>query len=626
MTKETDTHLPPFYKALKKYAQTKKALWSSPGHSSGDALLKSKEGRDFREFFGRNIFEADISSSVIEMGSILEHEGPAAEAEREAADTFGADTTFFVLNGTSTANKVVFFTTVAPGDVVLVGRNCHKSIMHAIVMNEALPIYLKPKNNIYGLIGPVPFEEFSKESIKDKINKSKIITNKKAGKVQLTVLTNSTYDGFLYNADKIRSKMANSTHYMHFDEAWFPYGAFHTFYDKRYALSPYIKKRGVHVPPVFVTQSTHKMLFAFSQASMLHFKRGTDMCQLDLQGLIEANLMHASTSPFYPMFASLDISSRIMRRHGYQLISSCLEEALRFRASVAKTERTYRQRGDWYFSIYQPSYKNLNNNPEQWRLLENQNWHGFDIKEQDDILLDPLKVTVLTPGIKQDGSMAGFGIPAAVLSKFLRAKGIVPEKTGFYNILFLFSPGITPAKSRALKRALNEFKVLYDANAPLFDIFPDLMGYGECYPKNAGLRDLCEQMHSFLMRHNVLEAITNLYSDLPEQVMAPHKAYYALVEGKTEYLRLEQAAGRVCVFMILPYPPGIPLVMPGEAMPAMGSNMMRFLKMSELFDFIFRGFETEFHGIKKIWEDGRPVYLVNCIKLKTTTKQQTTIK
>ncbi|MDR0734619.1 MAG: lysine decarboxylase [Elusimicrobiota bacterium] len=612
--------LPPFYRALKKFASAKKQMWSTPGHSGGAALDYSAIGRDIKKFFGPNIWAADISSSAAEMGSILEHEGPAQAAERDAAEIYGADTTFFVLNGTSTANKVVFFTTVAPGDVVLVGRNCHKSIMHAIIMNEAIPIYLRPLGNRYGLIGPVPQSEFRKEAIRAKINESRLIKAKKARKVRLTVLTNSTYDGFLYNADKISAAMADLTHFMHFDEAWFPYGAFHPFYEKRYAMSPFRRRRGLHMPPVFATQSTHKLLFAFSQGSMLHFRQGTGRKTLDMQGLVEAHQMHASTSPFYPMFATLDASAGIMKQNGYRLIDNAIEEAVYFRSYMQRKSARLARRGDWWFKVLQPDVKTRTKSPEQWALKPAQNWHGFDMGADDDILLDPLKVTLLTPGIGGDGKTALFGIPAGVLGKFLRSRGIVPEKTGFYSILFLFAPGTEIRKTDNLIRALSEFKKLYDINAPLFKVFPDLENfYKEYYPPHAGLRDLCEQMHLFQLRHDIVDAASRLHSELPQQAIAPHKAYYGLAEGKSEYVRLDAAPGRISVFMILPYPPGIPLIMPGERFPDARSGMMKFLKMSELFDFIFPGFETEFHGIKKKWEDRRPVYYINVLR---RTKRQ----
>lgn len=602
----TEKHLPPFYKALKEFAKKKNTLWSTPGHASGHGLKASPAGRDFYEFFGHNLFWADISSSVGELGSILEHQGPPAEAEKRAAEVFGADTTFFVLNGTSTANKVVFFATVAPGDLVLVGRNCHKSIMHAIIMNEAIPVYLTPKPCSYGLIGPVDFSQFSKESVRAKISSSKLATNKKAAKVQLTVLTNSTYDGLIYNADRVKAALADLTHFLLFDEAWYAYGAFHPFYEHRYAMGPCSKRK----LPVFASQSTHKLLLSFSQGSMLHFRQGNE--KLDLQGLVEANLMHASTSPFYPLFASLDVNTQIMKDSGYELINKALKTALRFRRAVARACKRYEKNGEWWFKVWQPS-KKLELDPADWQLKPGDSWTGMEIKPEDDYILDPLKVTLLTPGVKEDASMTDFGVPACIVSKYLQARGVIPEKTGFYNLLFLFAPGVSTERTAELLRILHDFKWEYTDNAPVEKWFPEIYkAHPEIY-KGMGLADLCAAMHAQLKKSDIMRRCASLYTQLPEQAVAPHKAYYGLSDGKTEYVRLEEAPGRVSVLMVLPYPPGVPVIMPGERFPALSSPIMEFLRLNEELDNLFPGFETEFHGIKKTWENGKVVYWVSVL-------------
>ncbi|MDR0646274.1 MAG: lysine decarboxylase [Elusimicrobiota bacterium] len=611
---EEDKNLPPFYGALKKFVKQKATLWSTPGHASGNGLKSCPAGRDFYEFFGHHLFQADVSSSVEELGSILEHCGQSAEAEKRAAEIFGADTTFFVLNGTSTANKVVFFATVAPGDLVLVGRNCHKSVMHAIIMNEAVPIYLTPKPCSYGMIGPVGFEQFGKESIRAKISASRLATNRKAAKVQLTVLTNSTYDGIIYNADKIKAQMSDLTHFLLFDEAWYAYAAFHPFYERRYAMSPYIKRRGAHLPPVFATQSTHKLLLAFSQCSMLHFRQGTAKdCELDLQGLLEANLMHSSTSPFYPLFASLDVNTQIMKESGYDLINKAINTAVRFRRAIRRAGERYAKKGDWWFTAWQPENIHLTKYPQQWALKPDSKWTGMDIGKEDDLILDPLKVTLLTPGVNPDASMTDFGIPACIVKKYLQARGVIPEKIGFYNLLFLFAPGVSTERTAELLRVLHDFKLEYNDNAPVAKWFSSIAA---AYPKryeNMGLADLCKDMHAFLKSNDIMKKCASLYSELPEQAVAPHKAYYGLSEGKTEYVELCNAPGRVSVFMILPYPPGVPVIMPGERFPSADSPIMLFLRLNEGFENTFPGFETEFHGIKKTYENGKVKYWVSTL-------------
>ena len=612
MAKEISEHLPPFYKALKKFATKKATLWSTPGHNSGNGLKACPAGKDFYEFFGNHLFLSDVSSSVEELGSILEHQGAPAEAEKRAAEAFGADSTFFVLNGTSTANKIVFFACVTPGDLVLVGRNCHKSVMHAIIMNEAIPVYLTPKPCAYGIIGPIDAAQFTKEAVRAKIASSKLATNKKAAKVQLAVLTNSTYDGIIYHAEKLKTQLGACAHYLLFDEAWYAYGAFHPFYEHRYAMSP-APSRKKQTAPVFATQSTHKLLLAFSQASMLHFKQGSGPDKIDEQSLVESNLMHASTSPFYPLFASLDVNTQIMKDSGYELLNKALHTAIRFRKAVVRAGVRYAKKGEWWFSVWQPENKHLEADPQQWLLKPHSAWTGMEITSADDLLLDPLKVTLLTPGVRADASMTDFGIPACIVKKYLQARGVVPEKTGFYNLLFLFAPGVSTERTAELLRILHDFKLEYQDNAPVSQWFPDVYAAHEERYRGMGVADLCREMHSCLKELDIMRRCASLYSELPEQAVPPHKAFYGLADGKTEYVNLQGAPGRVSVFSVLPYPPGVPVMMPGERFPAADSPVMRFLTANERLENLFPGFETEFHGIKKTWENGRVSYWVSVL-------------
>ncbi|MDD4887510.1 MAG: Orn/Lys/Arg decarboxylase N-terminal domain-containing protein, partial [Thiomonas sp.] len=200
-----DSLAPPFFRALVGYAADGSYSWHCPGHSGGVAFLKSPVGQMFHQFFGENLLRADVCNSVDELGQLLDHTGPVAASERNAARIFHADHLFFVTNGTSTSNKMVWHSTVAPGDVVVVDRNCHKSILHAIIMTGALPVFLTPTRNHYGIIGPIPREAFTPENIARKIAENPL-TQHLAGKVKPRVLTitQSTYDGVLYNVDTIK--------------------------------------------------------------------------------------------------------------------------------------------------------------------------------------------------------------------------------------------------------------------------------------------------------------------------------------------------------------------------------------------------------------------------------------
>ncbi|WP_318183078.1 Orn/Lys/Arg decarboxylase N-terminal domain-containing protein, partial [Pseudomonas fluorescens] len=329
--KYLDGLLPPFFKALVQHTADSNYSWHTPGHGGGVAYHKSPVGQAFHQFFGENTLRSDLSVSVPELGSLLDHTGPLAEAEARAARNFGADHTFFVINGTSTANKIVWHSVVARDDLVLVDRNCHKSVLHSIIMTGAIPLYLCPERNELGIIGPIPLSEFSRESIQAKIDASPL-TRGRSPKVKLAVVTNSTYDGLCYNAELIRQQLGNSVEVLHFDEAWYAYAAFHEFFAGRYGMGT---SRDEGSPLVFTTHSTHKLLAAFSQASMIHVRDGGAR-QLDRDRFNEAFMMHISTSPQYGIIASLDVASAMMEGPaGRSLLQEMFDEALSFRRALA---------------------------------------------------------------------------------------------------------------------------------------------------------------------------------------------------------------------------------------------------------------------------------------------------
>src|SRR6185436_13809009 len=263
---------PPMFKALMDYTFQASYSWHTPGHGGGTAFRKSPVGTLFYEFFGENTLRSDISVSVGKVGSLLDHTGPIAEGERNASRIFGTDETLFVVGGTSTANKIVWHGTVGKGDLVLCDRNCHKSILHSLIMTGATPIYLVPSRNGLGIIGPVSREQFSPASIKQKIAANKFAKENK-GPVRLMVITNSTYDGLCYNVDPIKKSLANTVEVLHFDEAWYAYANFHELYDGYHAISSRQPARASDAI-TFATHSTHKLLAALSQASMIHIQQG----------------------------------------------------------------------------------------------------------------------------------------------------------------------------------------------------------------------------------------------------------------------------------------------------------------------------------------------------------------
>jgi len=634
--KYLDEQMPPFFKGMVQYTDEYKYAWHTPGHMGGLAFLKSPVGRIFFDFFGENVFRADLSVSVPELGSLMEHEGVNGEAERIAAKTFGADQTYFVTNGTSTANKIVTHACTTPGDVILVDRNCHKSLQHAITMTHATPIYLIPSRNSYGIIGGIHENEFNSDTIRKKVEDCPLIKDKSVPITQMTV-TNSTYDGLTYNTVTIKEKVKDIIENLHFDEAWYAYANFNPIYEDRHAMCT---EHSDDHPAIFATHSTHKLLAAFSQASMVHVKSGRRI--VDPEQFNEAFMMHTSTSPQYGIIASLDVATRMMQgKMGKALVRDSIDEAIVFRKKVAQIRKEIladKKRPEterWFFRTWQQSsvttsgkygkkIKNipfedadseiLATSPECWTLNPGDAWHGFEGAEENYMMLDPIKVTILTPGMKADGEMGERGVPAPMLARFLRSRGIVVEKTGFFSTLLLFSIGVTKGKSGSLLAEMFEFKRMLDNNASVEEVFPELCSEDGNYYGDMRVQELAQTMHDFLKEKDIARVTHDVFSDLPEQAMTPGDAFTKLVRGDIEKIPVRDTMGRIPAVMLVPYPPGIPVIMPGERITEKSEKLIEYLCTFEEFDNKFPGFETETHGIILDEKNGKKAYNFYCIK------------
>jgi ornithine decarboxylase/lysine decarboxylase/arginine decarboxylase len=399
--------------------------------------------------------------------------GPIAQSERNAARIFNADHCFFVTNGTSTSNKMVWHHTVAPGDVVVVDRNCHKSILHAIVMTGAVPVFLRPTRNHYGIIGPIPQAAFMPAAIKAQIAKHPLLkgVDTQAIKPRILTLTQSTYDGVLYNTETIKHALDGTIDTLHFDEAWVPHAAFHKFYGTFHAMGKNRPRPKQQI--VFATQSTHKLLAGISQASQVLVQDAASN-KLDPHLFNEAYLMHSSTSPQYAIIASCDISAAMMEAPGGRaLVEESLSEALDFRRAMRKVDAEYGK--DWWFQVWGPDKlaKDGIGTQSDWILKANAKWHGFGNLADGFNLLDPIKCTLITPGLDVSGKFAETGIPAAVVTKYLVDHGVVVEKTGLYSFFIMFTIGITKGRWNTLLTALQQFKDDYDKNAPCWKVMPE---------------------------------------------------------------------------------------------------------------------------------------------------------
>jgi arginine/lysine/ornithine decarboxylase len=598
---------PPFFKALMDYAKDGSYSWHCPGHSGGVAFLKSPVGHMFHQFFGENMLRADVCNSVEELGQLLDHTGPVAQSERNAARIFNADHCFFVTNGTSTSNKMVWHHTVAPGDVVVVDRNCHKSILHSIIMCGAVPVFLTPTRNHLGIIGPIPEREFEPESIRRKIAANPLLAGVDASKVKprIMTMTQSTYDGVLYNTETIKSKLDGWIDNLHFDEAWLPHAAFHPFYQHFHAMAKYSARPKDAV--VYATQSTHKLLAGISQASQV-LVQDSQRFKLDRHLFNEAYLMHTSTSPQYAIIASCDVAAAMMEPPGgTALVEESLKEALDFRRAMRKVDKEFGR--DWWFKVWGPDKLAGEGvgSRDAWLLGANEKWHGFGDLAPGFNLLDPIKSTIVTPGLDVTGKFAKTGIPASIVTKFLAEHGVVVEKTGLYSLFVMFTIGITKGRWNTLVTALQQFKDDYDRNQPMWRILPEFCAAHPTYERT-GLRDLCQSIHEMYVKHDVARLVTDMYLSDLHPAMKPADAYARIAHRDTERVNIEALEGRITTSLLTPYPPGIPLLIPGERF---NRKIVDYLRFTRTFNANFPGFDTDVHGLVES-EDGS--YYVDCVK------------
>ncbi|MCX7079500.1 MAG: arginine decarboxylase [Pseudomonas sp.] len=620
-----DAALPPMFGALVRFSQVYEYSWHTPGHTGGTAFLKSTAGRAFFDFFGENLFRSDLSISVGELGSLLDHSGPIGASEVYAARVFGAHRTYHVTNGSSTSNRVILMASVTRGQVTLCDRNCHKSVEHAMTMSGAVPTYLVPLRNHYGLIGPIPPQHLTVEAIRESIASNPLVSEGIDPTPMHAIITNSTYDGLCYNVSRVEELLGASVDRLHFDEAWFGYARFNPIYRERFAMHGEPADHSPDRPTVFATQSTHKLLAALSQASMIHIRDGRR--PIDHARFNESFMMHASTSPNYAIIASNDVSAAMMDGPGGKtLTGDAIREAIAFRRMLARLNGEFQAKGEWFFNVWQPdtvthpetgqtipfhtaNEELLASDPACWILKPDAAWHGFGDIEDGYCLLDPIKVSITTPGILPGGGMSEQGLPAQVVTAYLDRQGIVVEKTTDFTILVLFSIGVTKGKWGTLVNTLLDFKRDYDANVPLNQVLPGLSAAHAQRYRGMGLRDLCETMFAAMAELRTTETMSRAFSTLPVPDLSPVMAYEQLVRGNVEIVTLEQMAGRTVATGVVPYPPGIPLLMPGENAGAANGPLLGYLKALEDYDRRFPGFTHDTHGVEV--EEGR--YLVRCI-------------
>ena len=564
--------LPPFFKTLSDYVGDNNAQFDCPGHQGGQFFGKHPTGRAFYDFFGEHIFRADLCNADVKLGDLLIHEGYAHDAQAHAAAVYNADKTYFVLNGTSSANKVVLNALLTPGDIILYDRNNHKSICHGgLVMSGATPIYLETARNPFGSIGGILERCFDESYIRNLIGEKDPNKAKADRPIRLAVIQLGTYDGTIYNARQVVDKIGHLCDYIFFDSAWVGY---EQFIPMMKDCSPLLLELGPNDPGILVTQSVHKQQAGFSQTSQIHKKdkhiKGQDR-YVDHKRFNNSFMMHASTSPFYPLFASLDVNAKIHEGElGKQLWRECIELGINARKSVLSHCKYLRplvppivHGKKWE----EGNTQEMANDVSYFAFEPNAKWHSFKGYGEGQYFIDPCKFQLITPGINvETGAYEDFGIHANILANYLRENRIIPEKCDLNTILFLMTPAESKAKMDALVDQLVRFEELIDRNAPMEEVLPSIYySYLDKY-KGYRIRQLCQEMHDFYKDRNVSTLQQRLFSKayFPEYVMNPQEANFEFQRNKGELVPLDKVEGRIALEGALPYPPGVLCVQPGE--------------------------------------------------------------
>jgi arginine/lysine/ornithine decarboxylase len=586
--------------------------------------LKSAVGRVFYDYFGENLLRSDLSISVGELGSLLDHTGPIGESEKYAARVFGAHRTYCVTNGTSTANRLIFTAAVTRDQIALCDRNCHKSIEHGLTLTGAIPTYYVPLRNRWGIIGPIHPDQFTQASIKKAIASNPLVHAGVDRKPVYSVVTNSTYDGLCYNAVAVEKLLDDSVDRVHWDEAWYGYARFNPIYRDRFGMRG--DPQDHTGPTVFTTHSTHKLLAALSQASYLHIRDGRGA--IPHARFNESFMMHASTSPLYTIIASNDITSAMMDGlGGLTLTHESIEEAVAFRQAMGRLHAHFGKSRDWFFNTWNATEVTLpgrrkrvafheapadvlTSDPNAWVMHPGDGWHGFDSLPDDYCMLDPIKVSIVTPGVGKTGTLEKSGIPATLVTAYLDRHGIQVEKTTDFTVLFLFSFGITKGKWGTLVTALLDFKRDYDNNLPIELAIPKLTASHPARYAAMGLRDLADEMFDQLKSAKQTKWLAEAFSTLPRAHMTPAAAYRELVLDNIEHVELEDMANRLLATGVVPYPPGIPMLMPGESAGPDKGPYLSYLRALRGWDTRFPGFGHDTHGVEE--KDGR--YYMQCLR------------
>ena len=594
--------LPPFFKMLSEYVEMGNIAFDCPGHQGGQYYRKHPAGRFLYDFYGENIFRSDICNADVKLGDLLIHEGAACDAQKYAAQVFNADKTYFVLNGTSSSNKVALNAVLAPGDLVLFDRNNHKSNHHgALIQAGATPIYLETARNPFGFIGGIDSHCFEEDYLKSLIKEVAPEKLNQKRPFRLAVIQLGTYDGTIYNARQVVDKIGHLCDYILFDSAWVGY---EQFIPMMKDCSPLLLELNENDPGILVTQSVHKQQAGFSQTSQIHKKdkhiKGQDR-YVNHKRFNNAFMLHASTSPFYPLFAALDVNAKIQGSEaGRRLWHECVKVGIEARKLVLNHCELIRPfipttiKGKKWQDY---DTEEIATNLEFFKFHPTDTWHKFEGYADEQYFVDPCKFLLTTPGISlETGEYEKFGVPATILANYLRENGIIPEKCDLNSILFLLTPAETLTKMQTLVAQIALFEKHIKQDSLLKDVLPTVYKNNEDRYKGYTIRQLCQEMHDLYVSRNVKQLQKDLFrkATLPEYALNPHDANIEFVRNKVELVALTDIVGRVAAEGALPYPPGVLCVVPGERWSSTAQKY--FLALEEGINTL-PGFAPEIQGV-----------------------------
>ncbi|HDL6962309.1 TPA: ornithine decarboxylase SpeF [Yersinia enterocolitica] len=602
--------LPPFFSTLKKYVEMGNSTFACPGHQGGQFFRKHPAGRQFFDFYGETIFRSDMCNADVKLGDLLIHEGAPCDAQKHAAKVFNADKTYFVLNGTSASNKVATNALLARGDLVLFDRNNHKSNHHgALIQAGATPVYLETARNPFGFIGGIDAHCFEEKYLREQIRSVAPERANEACPFRLAIIQLGTYDGTIYNARQVVDKIGHLCDYILFDSAWVGY---EQFIPMMKDCSPLLLELNENDPGIIVTQSVHKQQAGFSQTSQIHKKdkhiKGQDR-YCNHKRFNNAFMLHASTSPFYPLFAALDVNAKMHEgKSGQRMWLDCVKTGIEARKMILNT-----------CNMIKPFVPvEVDGKPWQeydteamaqdlcfFNFIPGEKWHAFEGYEASQYVVDPCKLLLTTPGIDTNtGEYTASGIPATILANFLRENGIVPEKCDLNSILFLLTLAEDLAKMQHLVAQIARFERFIEEDALLSDVLPTVYRNNETRYKGYTIGKLCQEMHDLYVSYDVKQLQKEMFRKqyFPKVMMNPQDANIEFVRGHAELVPLCKAEGRIAAEGALPYPPGVLCVVPGEVWG--GAAQRYFLALEESIN-LLPGFAPELQGVYlQVDEDG----------------------